>query len=626
MGHKKAIILIATIFMVVSLTASAFAMSDEERQFLLMYFKEEELQVVSTTRSLKSIDRVAENIEVVTRGDIALMGAHTLADVLNTINGVQVAFGGAAPGAGDQVIIQSSQLDHVVVLVDGVSISYIASGNTPIDLIPIQAIERIEIIKGPASASWGSSLGGVVNIITRSVGQSTRPKATVSASYGEANTVDARADVSGRIGDLGYIIAGGTLYSDGLRPHDGNRHNDFFSKLSYDITKDTSALLMLMYSHAKEQAGIDEPYGVMYDVKAELFTAALTVKSRITDALSLELQGNALSNLGYGYTTDLVAGDIYKNQIVDKKYGGSLTADYRKGIHAAVLGGEYQFLNTKFSDLSFDEKIAALYFNDTISIGRLSVTPGLRLDNVNVENTSLKTNFLSPSLGLTYLIADKTILRGVVARGFNLPGVFSLTSDSQFFVANPDLKLEKVWSYQTGIETGALKYLWLKAELFRHDIKDAITYEDLSPDTWTYVNKAKARRQGLEFAARSLPFYNVTLSAATCITETKDRTTGETIKDTPTNTYDVSIKYDDKRSLRGILKGRYIRWNASEGMGAKYNAMVFDANIIKTIYKERDLSVDAFVAGHNLFNGSSYWVYVYKNARRWFETGLRVSF
>ena len=67
-----------------------------------------------------------------------------------------------------------------------------------------------------------------------------------------------------------------------------------------------------------------------------------------------------------------------------------------------------------------------LYVNDTITLGNLSITPGLRLDNVDVKDTSLKTNFISPSIGVTYQIAEKTLLRGVVARGFNIPGVFSL--------------------------------------------------------------------------------------------------------------------------------------------------------------------------------------------------------
>ena len=123
-----------------------------------------------------------------------------------------------------------------------------------------------------------------------------------------------------------------------------------------------------------------------------------------------------------------------------------------------------------------------------------------------------------------------------------------------------------------------------------------------------------------------MPFYNITLAAATTYIQTKDQTTGETIKDNPSRTYDFSIKYDDRKSLRAIVKGRYIDWNASEGMNARYHAMIVDANVITTIYKNQALKVDAFVSGHNLFNGPSYWLDIYKNARRWFEIGMKVDF
>ncbi|MDA8423237.1 MAG: hypothetical protein M0Z89_07865, partial [Nitrospiraceae bacterium] len=72
------------------LSSSAFAQSDEEKSFLSMYFSKDELNVISTTRSLKSISQVAENVTVVTAAEIKLMNAHTLADVLNTVTGIQV--------------------------------------------------------------------------------------------------------------------------------------------------------------------------------------------------------------------------------------------------------------------------------------------------------------------------------------------------------------------------------------------------------------------------------------------------------------------------------------------------------------------------------------------------------
>ena len=76
---------LALFLILASTVHEAAAVSEAEKTFLSMYFTDEELVVVSATRSLKSITRVAENVEVVTKEDIELMNAHTLADVLNGI-------------------------------------------------------------------------------------------------------------------------------------------------------------------------------------------------------------------------------------------------------------------------------------------------------------------------------------------------------------------------------------------------------------------------------------------------------------------------------------------------------------------------------------------------------------
>ena len=115
------------------------------------------------------------------------MNAHTLADVLNTVNGVVVEFGGASPGSIAGASIQGSALEHVVVMFDGIVINT-ASDQADLSAIPVQMIEKVEIIKGPASSVWGSSLGGVINVITKSPRNSETPGGTVSASYGERNT------------------------------------------------------------------------------------------------------------------------------------------------------------------------------------------------------------------------------------------------------------------------------------------------------------------------------------------------------------------------------------------------------------------------------------------------------
>ena len=124
-----------------------------------MYFTEDELTVVSATRSLKSITRVAENISVVTKEDIELMNAHSVAEALQKVNGVQVKIVGG-PGAFAYPYIQGSEFRHVAVFMDGVLVNMFSDNVADIAMLPVQHIEKIEIIKGPASSVWGSSSAG----------------------------------------------------------------------------------------------------------------------------------------------------------------------------------------------------------------------------------------------------------------------------------------------------------------------------------------------------------------------------------------------------------------------------------------------------------------------------------
>ena len=126
-------------------------------------------------------------------------------------------------------------------------------------------------------------------------------------------------------------------------------------------------------------------------------------------------------------------------------------------------------------------------------------------------------DFTSPSLGATYMLTKKTILRATVARGFNIPALADTFQSGGGGFANPDLKVEKVMSYQIGAETGELKYVWIKVSLFRHDLKDVLAGIDSDGDGFEdkTVNQGRQRRQGFETEIRTMPIYNTTLSAGT---------------------------------------------------------------------------------------------------------------
>ena len=292
-----------------------------------------------------------------------------------------------------------------------------------------------------------------------------------------------------------------------------------------------------------------------------------------------------------------------------QKYGASARLIWTKLIHSVVIGTDLERGEVDGSEISGEWKRDkwAVYVNDTIILDKLSITPGVRYDH-----SSVSSGFVSPSLGITYQLAKNTLLRAYVSRGFSDPELGMLK------LYNPDLKPEKVWSYQIGAETGSLKYLWLKVSAFRHDIEDAI-------DPEVVENKDELRRQGFEVAFKTVPVYHTTLFGGATFMHTENIDTDDELKNVQ-YTYDVGLKYDDEKTFRALLKGRYIWWNAEDYTNSKYDAMIFDLNLIKTIYKDQDRTAEVFLTGHNIFNGSQYIFDAFKNARRWIEAGVRFKF
>jgi vitamin B12 transporter len=609
----------------------AFALaeqSEEEKNFLLMYFKEEELQVVSSTRSIKSISKVAENLTVVTAADIERMNAHTLADVLNTVNGVQVWFSPTSPGNLAQAMIEGSSLGHVTVLIDGVPQQNLGSNFTDLGIIPVQNIERVEIIKGPASSTWGSSLGGVINVITKNPFENGLHGNT-SISYGTRNTEDYRAEIGGRLGDVGLFFSAGGIHSDGLRFGSEVRNNNLYSKLTYALLPSTDITATGMYLKSGRGRGdFREAFsGDIETDRTEQYFGTVAVNSKLANNIILDVSGYA-QRQRVRITDDYPDFGIFSLVSDDRRYGGSAKLVLKLENNTVVLGSDYD-RGTEKNDSLIDGRQTltkwAVFANDTVTLGSFAITPGIRYEATNHDG-----DFISPSIGATYELTKKTILRAAIARGFNIPAL----GDNFGPNANPELKVEKVMSYQVGAESGELKYVWLKGSLFRHDLNDVLILIDTDGDGLgdKTVNGGKERRQGFEVEMKTIPAYNTTFSAGTTYIFAKDLQTNQIITMVPKYTYDMAVTYDDNKSLKAQLKGRYIWWNAGANINgypmseSKYSNFLVDLSVAKTIYKYKDQRLEAFVVGHNLLNANQYMIGWYRNASRWGEIGFRYKF
>jgi|GEM_PF-5647970 len=184
----------------------------------------------------------------------------------------------------------------------------------------------------------------------------------------------------------------------------------------------------------------------------------------------------------------------------------------------------------------------------------------------------------------------------------------------------------KILSYQAGVETGALKYFWLKVSAFRHDVSDAIVQEFITDPIFIYTlaNKDNVRRQGFEAEIKTLPFYNFTFSAGAYYTWINNLSDDDIVRDYPKYSYSAGIRYDDEKTLKALLTGRYVWWDSvREG---NYSGAVIDLSIMKKIYRQNDREAEIFLTAHNLFDVEQHLSSPYRYADRWIEAGLRYRF
>lgn len=586
--------------------------------------------VVTATRIPRALQDVGVSASVVTKETIEETDAQNVGDVLDeSVPGARVeSFGGM--GAESHVTLRGSTDNQVLVLVDGRPNNLPSDGKTDLSMYPVDDIERIEVIRGPASVLYGANaLAGVVNIVTRDV--PVELLTDVSAAYGTYNTRIVRLDNGATIGDVGYLVTASQNSSDGFRENSACDGYNLSGKVSYDLNQDSKVVFSSGYS--RQDKGVpgstsypspnarqdDEIY--WFDVTHKL---GFGKNSCLTSKVFLNEYWQKYKD------PDVATDDISRNQQLGLDIQQSLFLNDAQTLLLGIFGERD---NANITDSATGTSIiggeqglstTAVYLQDEISLlDSLVLTPGLRIDNQSEYGTEV-----SPKLSGLYKFTDKTSLRASVGRGFRPPTVDDLYWRDEFSIGNPDLKPEKSIGYDLGIQHEFGSKNLFQITLFRSDVDDLISWVDTgSNGIWEARNIDKARLQGaeadlhLQFTKQVSGDFNYTFLDA--------RDMGEEYHDKhltykPINKGGCRLRYQNERGLKMSLGAEYTDSAYSDRLNTTEvdSFVLVDARVSQTVAK----GVEVFVAGNNLLDEKYEVILDYPMPRTTVMGGVKATF
>lgn len=478
---------------------------------------------VTASRTETRIFDTPQSVTVITREQIEASPFENVEDIVRQAVGVYNFrhYALHTNGIASPLKMRGVGANRVLFLVDGVpqndnfnnSIAWVAFG-----YIPKKAIERIEIVRGPMSALYGSEgLGGVINVITKKPSE-TR-ESNVTGKAGNGNTFGGDMFHSQKFDNAGVLLTGGYDKSHGffmdvpIQPWTIKRYSQvgkIFGKATYDFTPQSQlSFTNIFYIHNQGQGrpnfhntlGLYQ-YNVTYEQKWDQITfKGITYLNQAAKTAFQDATGDNYTSLNRKekfplpsvWGLDLQTTWFPENWATVtagasvKKVWWTYNEQYMKVIRDAGAQGEQLFLSPFVNaDLSFfDHKLIA---NLGARFDWIESSQGRNWDSRpeagrptydNSYPTTQWTNF-SPKGGLTFHPDDKTALKATAGTGFRAPSLFELykiqvRSGGTFYrFANPDLKPEKITSYDVGVERFITEQLWGRVTWYQSWASDYI--------------------------------------------------------------------------------------------------------------------------------------------------------
>jgi vitamin B12 transporter len=453
--------------------------------------------VVTATRLPLGLERVPASVTILDGAALRAQGLTLVADALRSAPAMTVVQSGSY-GAQTSLFTRGGQNNYTKVLVDGVPLND-PGGALDLGTLTLDDVDRIEIVRGPASVLYGSdAVAGVVQILTRRGSGARHLSADLRG--GTYDTYDLGLDADGHFGATSFSVGGGHHASGGIYRFNSSYRNDVgYASIGPALWNSGHARVFARYAdvtahYPTDFTGAPVDPNAFRTERRTLIGADLGQRWSLVDA-TLALA----SNLADGAVVD-PPNDASGTLSEVRSHTLRQSADLRLSVPVMTLGSlslggalERQHQASP----NAERRTAAGYVELLRALGSTTATLGARLDH-----SSAYGDFGTFRASVGRQLPSHFRLRGTIGTAFREPS-FVESFDTPFSVANPSLRPERTTSWEVGVErrigsAGAT----VGATYFHQRFVDLIDYRYAPPSSSTYENVARARAAGSEIELR----------------------------------------------------------------------------------------------------------------------------
>ena len=446
--------------------------------------------IVSSPRIELSMGQQSRSVTTITAKEIAESGANTLIDVLSDVAGIELRSRGAQDVQSD-IYIRGGGFDQVLLLIDGIKVDNPQTGHHTLNaILPIEMIERVEILKGAAGRVYGqNAFSGAINIVTKTP---STEDLKVTLSGGSFDYQKAALFATDQRESSSHTLYAETISSDGYRYNTDYYNQNYLWKSSWKTDQEPIELLA---SFNNRRFGANGFYA------SPTFTDQFEATQSSLLGLTTSINGNwhIKPKLYWKRGQDefiLFKNDpsIYRNMHITNKLGAEVNATKKHALGTTGIGFELAHVSIRSNNLGEHARtLAHGYLEHRFVSNRWDVTPGFSVSHYTDQDT-----FFYPGIDIGFQINGDSRLFFNSGYTYRIPTYTDLYYNDPTTLGNESLLPEKALSTELGFRHHQNNWK-LSLTLFQRDAKNYIDYVVLAGDErWQATNIDQILSQGGE--------------------------------------------------------------------------------------------------------------------------------